>query len=362
MSAVPIPDPAPGRDGAQPPPADGARDAGTPPPGWAEDDYDAAADLARMLEEIDAGVIPVPPENDHVPVVTVSVGEAADVDLAELAAMTGPEGLGGQCFTRYRPADGMRPGPLLSVLAEQAAADPGSLGDDELFGVVSAARRLQARAEYLELAAIAEFAARSGAAYAASVAGKAKPGRRDGEFAAAELGMELVVSTRSAGDRMEFAAALATRLPATYAGLAAGVIDGGKASAIWFYTRFLSDADAAAADAVLAAAAPSMRYDSLSGKAARLEMKLDPGAVRARKEQARAEGRRVEARREASGNMSFGGRELSVEEALAAKSFNDGDALALRRAGLPGTLRELRLVALLDRMAGRDPFARIEPV
>ena len=49
-----------------------------------------------------------------------------------------------------------------------------------------------------------------------------------------------------------------------------------NACSIWFYTRFLSDADAAEADAVLAAAAPRVKQDTLAAKAAKLEMKLDP--------------------------------------------------------------------------------------
>ena len=56
--------------------------------------------------------------------------------------------------------------------------------------------------------------------------------------------------------------------------------------------------------------------------------------------------------------MSFGGRELSAAEALAAKASNDADATAMRHAGLSGSLRELRVQALLDRITGRDPLHR----
>jgi hypothetical protein len=329
--------------------------AGTPAAGGGgdgEDDFDADADLARFLADVDAGLIPIPPETPESAVVPsgpgvwFTLGEAAEVDPAELAVMAGPAGLGGQVFAADRAADAMRPGPLLSILTEQAAEDRQTLTDDELMGLVSAARRLQARAEYLEVAGIAEFTRRRQAQHAASVAARAKPGRREGEFADQELAFELVISARAAGDRMDMASSLATRLPRTFAGMAAGMIDGARAYSIWYHTRFLSDEDAALADAILAEAAPGLRPEQLADKAYRLEMKLDPEAVKARREHARA-ARRVEARREPSGNMSFGGRELSVEEALACRSANDADAVALRAAGMPGTLPELRVLAFL---------------
>jgi len=51
--------------------------------------------------------------------------------------------------------------------------------------------------------------------------------------------------------------------------------------------------------------------DALARKAAALELKLAPDAVKARKEQARRVFQRVEARREESGNASLSGRELA---------------------------------------------------
>jgi hypothetical protein len=154
--------------------------------GGDEDDFDADADLARFLADVDAGLIPIPPEPPETAAggmragsaVWFTLGEAADVDPAELAVMAGPKGLGGQVFASERAADAMRPGPLLSILTEQAGEDPAALTDDELMGLVSAARRLQARAEYLELTGIAEFARRRQAQHDAAVAGHARPARR----------------------------------------------------------------------------------------------------------------------------------------------------------------------------------------
>jgi hypothetical protein len=143
--------------------------------------------------------------------------------------------------------------------------------------------------------------------------------------------------------------------------MAAGSIDYGRAATAVFYTRSLSPADAARADQVLAAAAPGLREDQLSRKAATLEMKLDPQAAKDRKERAAARDRRVEVRREASGNASLAGRELATADVMASKSYLDAIAARLRTAGIGGTLDHLRALALTELTQGRDPLVRLTP-
>jgi hypothetical protein len=255
----------------------------------------------------------------------------------------------------------MPPGPVLGALTSQAVEDVASLPDDELLGVVLAARRLQARDEYLELAAVAEFTRRREAQYEASKARGDKPRHRDGEFAAEELGFEMNCSHYAAGQRMDLAGGLSCRLPATFAGMAAGTIDGYKAKIIYEFSRFLADEQAAEADQILAAAAPGMAPAGLRKKAARLEMKLDPDGVRQRREEAARKDRRVEARQEASGNASLAGRELDVGDALAAKNSVWAEAARLRDAGLDVPLREARTMVYLDRLQNLDPWDRLSP-
>jgi hypothetical protein len=324
----------------------------------AADDWDGDASIRAFLADIDAGREEIP-EPWSSPACTVSLGEAADVDPAVLATAVGPDGLGGEAFAQDQAADALRPGPVLAALAEQAAGDLDRLSDNELAGLLAASRRLQNRAEYLELAAIAEFTRRRSAQYEVSKARKDPRGCRDGEFAAEELAMDLLITEAAAGDRMDLAADLATRLPETFAGIAAGRIDGGRAETIWYYTRFLSDADAAYADQVLAAAAPELKHAALRQRAARLEMKLDPEGVQRRKEEARARDQRVEARREASGNASLAGRELATEDVMASKAYIDALAVRLRNAGLEGGLRRLRVLVYTDLTQGLDPLDRI---
>ena len=93
-----------------------------PPPGG-EDDFDADAGLARLLDDIDSGRDPIPSEEELQALALMSaLGETADVDPVVLAAMTGPDGLGGQAFAQEQVADAMPPGPLLAALTEDAAA------------------------------------------------------------------------------------------------------------------------------------------------------------------------------------------------------------------------------------------------
>jgi hypothetical protein len=83
--------------------------------------------------------------------------------------------------------------------------------------------------------------------------------------------------------------------------------------------------------------------------------------VRRRKEEAARTARRVEARREGSGNASLSGRELDTEDVLASKAWIDAIAVRLRNAGLEGSLRDLRVLVYLDVTQGRDPLSRIVP-
>ena len=309
--------PGPGPDGEQPPPVGPARD----------DDWDGDAEMAAYIADLDAGRARIPEEWEvEGPAATIGLGDAADVDLAELAAMVGPDGLGGEVFAQDRSADAMRPGPVLAALTEQAAGDLGRLTDNQVLGAMSAARRLAARAAWLELAAVAEFTRRRDAQLEAATAAKVPRGCRDGEFPDAELGMELVTSPNAARDQMDLAGDLETRLPRTRAALGAGLIDEYRARLIWRPTRHLTDADAGRADEILAVLAPGLRYDQLARKAAAVAMKLDPDAFQRGKDKARADRQRVTAGREESGNAFLSGRELAIEDALAVQG-------AHRRAG-----------------------------
>jgi hypothetical protein len=336
-------------------------------PTFPEDDFDLDGHLEWLAAEIEAGRQQVPSEEAlEGPAISLSLGDACDIDPALLAAMCGPQGLGGQtvsaAYGQDKAADVLRPGPVLAALTAQAVAGAASLTDDELIGALQAARRQASLADYQQTMVIAEFGRRRQAQFEGARSAGKPAGCRDGEFPGEELAMELVETQAYTGLRIDTALELTGRLPRTLAGMADGTIDLGRAMTIAARTCDLTDADAACADQVLASAAPGLRPDQLARKAAALEMRLAPEAVRARKELARQLDQRVEARREESGNASLAGRELDSADVIASKAHIDAIAARLRDSGLvDGSIGRLRALALIDLTQGRDPLDRIKP-
>jgi Domain of unknown function (DUF222) len=205
----------------------------------------------------------------------------------------------------------------------------------------------------------AEFGRRRRAAFEAALDRGVPAGCAPGGFPGEELAIELTVTRAEAGHLIDDATDLTTRLPKTLAGMAAGLIDADRAGWVAYYTRSLSPADTARADEALAGDAPELRLEQLARKAAALEMKLNPDAVKARRERARRDGQRVEARRESSGNASLSGRELDTADVLASKAYLDAIAARLHACGLSGSLDRLRALALTDLTQGRDPLSRV---
>jgi hypothetical protein len=244
-------------------------------------------------------------------------------------------------FAQGGEADTMTPGPLLAAIVDTVTAPDGQglagCSDDQLLGIISAARRLASRAAWTELAAIAEYAARHGGSRPAD------------EFAPVELGFELHLTPQSAAEQMHYASAVAQRLPQTFAALAAGRIYPVHVRIVEDETRVLTDADAAQADRILAEAAPGLTFGELRHAAHKLVLHLDPEAAKKRKEAARQEAH-VRRFREDSGNAGMVARELPSDEVLASWQHVEQRALDLRAAG---TLQELRVRAYLDLSAPR---------
>jgi hypothetical protein len=238
--------------------------------------------------------------------------------------VTAPAGdLSLEGFAADGRADTMAPGPLLAMVLDSAAGPDGAglagLSDDQLAGFLSGARRMESRLAWAKMAALAEFGSR--------------PRRQD--FAADEVAAAFRLTWPSAAGEIGYARTVARRLPVTFAALAAGKLDAVHVRIIEDVTSILSDEDAAIADELLAAAAQSKTYAELRRAASRLVLRLDPGAVRRRKEKARREAR-VRAFREESGNAGISGRELPSVEVLASMQHVEDRARALRDAGVPG--------------------------
>jgi hypothetical protein len=244
-------------------------------------------------------------------------------------------------FAEDGRADTMAPGSLLAMVLDTVAGENGEglagLSDDQLIGFLSGARRMESRLAWARMAALAEFASR--------------PRRSD--FAADEVAAAFHLTWLSAAGEIEYARTVARRLPVTFAGLAAGKLDPVHVKIIEDVTSILSDEDAAIADAKLAEVAAAKTYGELRRAATRLVLRLDPEAVRKRKERARREAR-VRSFREESGNAGITGREMSSVEVLASMQHVEDRARALRDAGVPGTWEELKVRATLDLLQERD--------
>jgi Domain of unknown function (DUF222) len=264
-------------------------------------------------------------------------------------------------FVQDGPADTLAPSALLAALTEAAFADAARLSDDELTGALQAARRLQNRAYYLETLATAELACRRAAQYEEDKAGGVPRNQRRAQFPDLELAAQLLVGRRHAQHLLDEATELTARLPRTLAGMADGVIDPARASAIASATLCLSDAEAALVDQALAQTAHEVRADTVARRAAALAMKLDPEAVQREREDARRTRQRVEARREQSGNASFSVREADTSLVMSVQAAMNELAVRLRNAGAEGTLDSLRAMAALDRLLNRDPLDRLAP-
>jgi Domain of unknown function (DUF222) len=262
-------------------------------------------------------------------------------------------------FAQNGRSDTMVPGALLATVLDAVVGEGGSglagLADDQLIGIISAARRMESRTAWTLMAALAELARRRPAA---APGDSGQYGFSD--FAPDEVASELRLSVPSAAGQMMYAVTVGDRLPCSFAALAAGQIHAVHLRIIEDETRVLSPELAAKADEILAEAAQSKTFGELRYAARRLVLKLDPDAARRRKEDAAKHEAEVRRFREDSGNAGMIARELPCDEVLASWQHVDQRAHDLRAAGMPGSLRELRIQAYLDLLQERD--SRLAPV
>jgi Domain of unknown function (DUF222) len=241
-------------------------------------------------------------------------------------------------------ADHLPPGPVLAGLAgDRWQAGLGRLSDDELIGILRAARRLASWATAMELAAAGDLWRRRTAEEDAGDAGAAL-------YADAEIATALTLTGRAATGVLELAVAL-RRLPATRAALAAGDIDLQRATVIADEVTGLTDEHAAAVDQAVAAAAPGQTTGQLRRATHRAMLAADPAAARTRKEQALREAR-VERWTEPAGTATLAGRDLPPAAVLAADANLTALARQLKAAGGVGTLDTLRAQIYLALLTG----------
>ena len=176
-------------------------------------------------------------------------------------------------------------------------------------------------------------------------------------FASYELSLALTLTGRSADAYLDFAVELATKLPETMAALEAGQIDIIRARIIAEATHVLSAGHTAAVEERIFPRAGQQTSGQLRAALARAVLAADPGAARARREEAQRDAR-VLRWREDAGTAALCGRDLPSADVLAADQRISARARDLRSAGVTGTLDELRARAYLDFLLGRDSMPR----
>jgi hypothetical protein len=226
--------------------------------------------------------------------------------------------ISGSGFGQDGTADQLRPGPVLATLVHAATSNQqvlASLPDDDLIGIIRAARKMESLIAWAQLTAIREFATRPGSKTAArrtSAAPCPDPAVR--EFAADELTGPLTMTWQGAAGEIGYARTVAGRLPVCFAALATGRMHPGQLRIIAEESAFLSDADVAIADEMLAGLAPGKTPGQLRSTARRLVLRLDPDSARRRREAARSHAQ-VRKFAERSGNAGMVAHELPADEA-----------------------------------------------
>ena len=175
-----------------------------------------------------------------------------------------------------------------------------------------------------------------------------------------EVAGELGISLPAADSLVGLAWALQARLPRIGAALEAGVIDYVKARAIAAETSVLDDAHVAAAEELIVAAGLAGKTPGQIGKiAARAVVTVDPDGARKRREQAEQEDARVRFWRERAGTSALAGYGLPTDAALQANANIGQRAQEYKKAGLDGSMDQLRVLAYLDILNGITAAQRI---
>ena len=161
------------------------------------------------------------------------------------------------------------------------------------------------------------------------------------EFTADELRLILAESRGTVEGMLGLARDLEVKLPGTRAAFRDGILRESKVWIIACAARLLDADEARAAEAMVLDRAGRLTPAGLRAVIARAVMEVAPDKARKRREEA-ARDARVERWAEDSGNEALMGRELPPAEVLAADQKITAWARQLKKAGLEGSMDELR--------------------
>jgi hypothetical protein len=213
-----------------------------------------------------------PLDDEHAALVDADAGtprvtEALDAGFTRKYAGPGATGFAGGSLL-----DAMLPGRDLAWHAASVRyRGLATLSDNELCGVMGAARRLESWAAGLRLATVNELDTR-----------RAGPGGRPGEHVAEEVGAVLILTPRAADDELGLARNL-TRVPQTRALLSAGILDQARAEVIADALAVLDPVGAATVENLITPRAADLTTGQLRAACERAIKAYDPQAATRRR-------------------------------------------------------------------------------
>jgi Domain of unknown function (DUF222) len=269
-------------------------------------------------------------------------------------------------FMRGGEWDACLPGPeLAAVLAAVAGPQwrcPGA-EPDELIGVLRRLAALESWASAAKLAAIRELIRQDDLPSLARL----RHGDLPDEWSDSvnhEVALALAVSVQSAEKTALTAWELGARLPGIAALHADGTLAYSKARLIVETLQWLTDEDAAKAEAMILPQLTGITgktYGQIMNLAARIANEVDPGLAERRRKAATKHASRVQMYREQSGAAALSGRDLPVDETLAAYANTTARAAEYKDSGAfpDARMDQLCATAYLDLINGVTADTRI---
>ena len=258
--------------------------------------------------------------------------------------------------------DALVPSARLALLADEVSGPerrcPGATSD-ELVGLLRAWAAIESWAAGAKLGVIAELIRREDAprngGYHGDLPDEWSPSLRH------ELAAALACSTQSAETTAWLAWEQQARLPGIGTLLADGTLTFAKARAVVDTFKYLTDSDAARAEALILDQLAGKTYTQVLRLAEQAALTVDPELAGRRREQAQQKDARVTLLRELSGTAALSGRDLPPDEALAAMASVNARARQYEESGAFGDTRMdvLRAYAYLDLLNGAAAEARI---
>jgi hypothetical protein len=175
-----------------------------------------------------------------------------------------------------------------------------------------------------------------------------------------EVSAVLGISLQAADSLIQLAWDLLARIPRIGAALDDGVLDYVKAKIIAAETSVLDEEHLAAAEEmILSAGLAGKTPGQVARIAARAVVTVDPDGARRRREEAERENARIRFWRERAGTSVLAGYGLPTDAALQANANVNQRADEYKKAGLDGTMDQLRVLAYLDILNGTSAADRI---